>query len=176
MSQTVNDFRNFFNSDRIKKEFDLSDTLEKVIILCSSSIKKANINLINNVMSTKIFEVESELIQVLVNIINNAHDEFIKLNNTKNLLFINVSKKGNSIEISILDNANGIEENILPKIFESHFSTKKNLDGTGIGLYISKTIIEKNMKGYLTATNKTYTYNNELYKGALFKIKIPILS
>jgi len=101
---------------------------------------------------------------VVINIINNAKDVFIENEQTDGKIILNVTKEQESVFITILDNAGGIPEDILNRIFEPYFTTKEQGKGTGLGLYMSKMIIEDNMHGSLTVEN-TKT-------GAIFTIKL----
>ncbi len=91
----------------------------------------------------------------------------------KRLIFISADQNGNFAEISIRDNAGGIDKDIIDKIFEPYFTTKHQTQGTGIGLYMSKEIIQKHMQGEIEAKNISYQYKDQHYNGAEFTIKIP---
>lgn len=109
-----------------------------------------------------------------MNILKNAVDEFSRKNNyLQRLIFINTYEKNDNLYIEIKDNAGGIPENIIDKIFDSYFTTKDNVGGTGIGLSMSKQIIEQSMHGSIKAYNEEFVYKNENYKGAVFEIIIP---
>ena len=137
MSKTIEDFRNFYNPGKTKEEFDIQ-------IACENAIKISSIKVALQVKENFIFfGNKNEFEQAVLNIINNAKDISIqrKIKNPKITILINKPT------ITISDNAGGIEKKYLNKIFEPYFSTKKGSDG--IGLYIAKTIIEKEMKGKL---------------------------
>ncbi|NQY94958.1 MAG: HAMP domain-containing histidine kinase, partial [Campylobacteraceae bacterium] len=110
----------------------------------------------------------------LINILNNARDELLKSIEKKKLILIDVTKNEKFLEIIIKDNAGGIPENIIDKIFDAHFTTKHESEGTGIGLYMSKTIITEHMRGIIEVHNSEYIYKERTYTGAEFKITIPI--
>jgi signal transduction histidine kinase len=107
----------------------------------------------------------SELSQVFLNILNNAKDILIeKLEDNRNIKIVITHDKKHGI-IKIHDNAGGVPTDVLPKIFDPYFSTKSN-NGTGLGLYMSKTIIEEHLKGDLSVVNDNH--------GAVFTIKLPL--
>ena len=108
-----------------------------------------------------------------MNILINAKDALANKASEK-LIFIKVKRNKDNLVIIIKDNAGGIEEDIIDKIFEPYFTTKHQFKGTGIGLYMSKLIVEKHLNGQISAQNVSYEFNNTIYNGALFKIIIPI--
>ena len=114
----------------------------------------------------EIYDYENEFSQVLLNIITNARDALVSNKIEKPIIKVNVSKIENNVIVKIKDNANGINEKIIANVFEPYFTTKGKGNGTGIGLYMSKLIIEKNMNGKLTVKND----NN----GAVFIITLNI--
>jgi signal transduction histidine kinase len=116
------------------------------------------------------------LLQVLINIIKNAKEQLLEINkDSEKLLFVDTSCDKNNLLILIKDNAQGVPLEIIDKIFDSYFTTKAIDGGTGIGLSMSKQIIESNMHGSLKVFNEEYKYQDKEYKGAVFKIKIPLL-
>ena len=118
---------------------------------------------------------ENELIQVLINILNNARDELIKKDKDyEKLIFIDVLKNQKNLLVQIKDNAGGIPTDIITRIFEPYFTTKNQSQGTGIGLYMSREIISKSMNGEINTKNVTFEYEGKSYEGALFEIIIPI--
>lgn len=129
-----------------------------------------DIKIVKELVDCNIYGYENEFLQVLLNIINNAKDEFEKKQMEEKLILVNIEKLGNSIKISIKDNAGGIKEDIINKVFEPYFTTKFKSQGTGIGLYMSRQIVEKHMKGQLLVSNDEFIYENKNYVGAKFDI------
>ncbi|PHO12468.1 histidine kinase [Malaciobacter marinus] len=173
LSKTIDDFRNFFKNNKTRKEFNIQDSFEKTFKLVSAQYKNKDIELISNIEDVVLCSFESKLVQVLINILNNARDELIKQNFRK-LIFIEAKKVENSLIILIKDNANGINDHIKHRIFEPYFTTKSKEEGTGIGLYMSSEIVNKHLDGTLEFSNEEYEFENEKYKGACFKITLPI--
>ena len=174
LSNTIDDFRNFFNNDKEISTFDINIPIEKVLYLVSSKLKNREIKIIKDTQEINISGLSNEFIQVLLNIINNTLDAF-KENNVKDkFIFIDAYKKNKKLILKIKDNAGGIKEEIINRIFEPYFTTKHKSQGTGIGLYMSIEIIEKHMNGHLTVSNEEYIYDNIKCKGAQFVIELPI--
>ena len=157
MSTTIDDFRNFFKTDKVKQQFNIKDSINAVLNLLESSLKNNNIDIdtINIQNDIEFIGYKNELEQVLLNIINNAKDALIENNIQKPNIKISINVNHSNIYIEILDNAGGISENIIDKIFEPYFTTKEQGKGTGIGLYMSNMIIETNMNGKLSVKNKS---------------------
>ena len=174
LSNTIDDFRNFFNNDKQITTFDINVPIEKVLYLVNSKLKNREIKIIKNSEKINISGLSNEFIQVLLNIINNTLDAF-KENDYKNkFIFIDAQKKDHKLILKIKDNAGGIKEDIITRIFEPYFTTKHKSQGTGIGLYMSTEIIKKHMNGNLSVSNKEYIYDDIKCKGAEFIIELPI--
>ena len=175
LSDTIEDFRDFFRPDKEKFSFSLEVIINKVFKLLSSQIKGSNIHIIENIEDITIKNYERELLQVLLNIIKNAIDALNdKDKEMKKYIFIDIYKNDENVIIEIKDNANGIKEEILTRIFEPYFTTKHKSQGTGIGLYMSQEIITRHMKGSLEVSNSSYTYEETKHIGAVFKITLPL--
>ena len=174
LSQTIDDFRSFFKEKKLKKNFLLEDCYKKVLNLMNSNFEATNIEVIENIENIEVETFENELIQVIMNILTNAKDVLISKDNEKKLIFIEIYKKNDKSIFSIKDNAGGIPKEIIGKIFEPYFTTKGD-EGTGIGLHMSKEIIEKHMHGELRVENSTFDYKGKEYKGANFLIILPLL-
>ena len=172
LSQTIEDFREFFNPDRKVTYFNLSDVFEKTLKLLETQLKHKDIEIISNTCDVSIFGYKNELMQVFINLINNSRDEFEKNEQKNRLIFIDVSQSEDKVFIKIKDNAGGIKKEIISKVFDSYFTTKDEEKGTGIGLYMSREIIEKHMHGHIKVVNDEYIYENENHKGALFEIEL----
>jgi signal transduction histidine kinase len=165
MSYTIDDFRNFFKPDKKKVYFYVEDSVMEAISLISASIKNYNITLNRNIKcNCEIYGYKREFAQVLLNLMSNAKDILIQreIKNPRIDLVVDYID-GYSI-VTVKDNALGVEEEYLDLIFEPYFTTKSGSQGTGLGLYMSKMIIEKNMGGELSVEN--------VKDGALFKVKI----
>ncbi|AXX93008.1 two-component system sensor histidine kinase/response regulator fusion protein [Malaciobacter molluscorum LMG 25693] len=174
LSQTIDDFKSFYDPKRNKfKSIYIDDVIEKSLKLVKAQFSAKDIHLVKNLENIKITSLENELIQVLINILNNARDEVIKLK-TKRLIFINSYKENEFLNIEIIDNAGGIEEKLHKKIFDAYFTTKEE-KGTGIGLYMSKEIMQKLLDGDIKVENCSYEYESEKFEGAKFILKLPLI-
>ena len=172
LSQTIDDFRNFFKPDKMKTNFNISDVIENTIKLMGSQFKNNNIELIKNINNAELYGYYNELLQVLINILKNAKDELIKLDtNKRRIIFIDTYTDKSNLIIKIRDNANGIPSDIIEKIFEPYFTTKENDEGTGIGLYMCRQIINS-MNGEIQVINVEYEYEAQRYYGAEFIISM----
>ena len=174
LSNTIDDFRNFFNNDKEIVLFDINIPIEKVLYLISTKLENRNITVVKNCKESSVTGLENEFIQVILNIMNNAMDAFENKNNNHKFIFIDAYEEKNHILIKIKDNAGGIEKSIIDRIFEPYFTTKHKSQGTGIGLYMSLEIIKKHMNGNLTVSNEKYSYKNIKCIGAQFTIELPI--
>jgi signal transduction histidine kinase len=174
LTMTINDFTSFFNPNKEPREFYIQEAIEKTIKLTASQFVNKNIQLIMNISNIKIHGLENELLQTLINILNNAKDQLLIINeNEEKFIFISTYAENNNLTIKIKDNAKGIKEEIIYKIFDPYFTTKTTDKGTGIGLSMCKMIIES-MHGSISVSNTNYEYNSKEYKGAEFNITIPI--
>jgi signal transduction histidine kinase len=174
LSNTIDDFRNFFNNDKNISNFNINEPIEKVLYLISSKLKNRDIQVIKNTQDIQVTGLINEFIQVIINIINNSMDAFEEVNLEKKFIFIDLYKNNNSLILKIKDNAGGIKEDIINRIFEPYFTTKHKSQGTGIGLYMSMEIIQKHMDGKISVSNEEFIYEDIKYKGAQFKIELPI--
>lgn len=175
LSRTIDDFRNFFTQNKQKNYFNIKNSIQQAISLVSVQFYKKNIEIIENVDNIEVNSYENELIQVMINLLNNARDELIKKEeNERKLIFIYAKKENDTLIITVKDNANGIPFSIIKKIFDPYFSTKDIATGTGIGLFMSKEIITKNMGGTIEAKNEKYVYDKKEYLGAVFTITLPL--
>lgn len=171
MSQTINDFRDFFKPTKAKTEFNLFDVINQSFKLSEVRLSDRGIDfkVIDisklDIECFKLVSFESEIKQVFINLINNSIDAFGKKEIEKKEIIVNLKCGEKLISINFIDNAGGIDKQILENIFEPYSSTKEEQHGTGLGLYLSKMIIEKNIGGKISAEN--------LKNGALFKIIIP---
>ena len=178
LSQTIDDFRNFFRPDNnsLKQNFYINSAISKVITLSKESFKSTFINVVTNINDFEIYQNENQFVQVLINIFNNAKDAFVITNlPIERYFFIDTKIKENSLEIILKDNAGGINEDVINKIFEPYFTTKHQSLGTGIGLYMSNQIIQKQFNGSIEVSNQEFEFNGIKYKGAEFKLIIPFL-
>jgi len=152
MSKTIEDFRNFYSPDKEKEFFILKENLFSALKLIEKSLEKEHINYTLTVDETiQINGYPNEFIQLVVNLIRNASDAIVERQSSKRLIEIKGYQENGEIHLSISDSGGGIEPEILEKIFDPYFTTKPN--GTGIGLYMSKMIIEKYMDGHFKVVN-----------------------
>ncbi|WP_404319491.1 PAS domain S-box protein [Malaciobacter canalis] len=176
LSQTIDDFRDFFKPDKEKVRFNIKNTYKKALFLVSSKLKNREIDIIENIEDIDLYGFDNELVQVIMNLINNARDALEESSLEYKYIFIDIYKdKENNIILKICDNAGGIPVNVIGKIFEPYFTTKHKSLGTGIGLYMCEEILVKHMNGEISVKNKEFEYEKNSFKGAEFTLKIPIL-
>ncbi|RXJ99206.1 histidine kinase [Arcobacter sp. CECT 8986] len=164
MSETLDNFKGFYQPSRKKESFFISETIYSCINTIENSLLQEKINLdIQIIKDKRITAYKNELIQVLLNLITNSKDVIKQreISSAEIIIKLNIDEKNNCI-LEIIDNAGGIDKKIINKIFEPYFTTKN--EGSGIGLYMSKVIIQSHFKGEITVQNNL--------KGAHFKIVI----
>jgi len=175
MSDTLEDFRTFFAPYKKCKKFNLKKAIEKSIDLTKYQLEKENINVyISLSENIEVYGFENKLIHVLLNLINNSKDALLENKVSDKKIWIVVKTTNYQVIINIIDNGGGIKNNIITKIFDPYFTTKHKSVGTGIGLYMSKQIIEKHMNGKILCKNiKHKMGKSQFYNCAMFTIKIP---
>ena len=167
MSKTIDDFRNFFKSDKELLNFDVYKNIEKSISLVSGMMKAHGVELELTALKKPTAKgLPNELGQVVLNLISNAKDALSDLKPNDPKIKITLDDDGQYAIIDVEDNGGGIKNEIIERIFEPYFTTKEEGKGTGIGLYMSKTIVEKNMSGKISVANSK--------EGAVFTVKIPL--
>jgi len=168
MSATADDFRDFYKPSKDKKVFSILEQIEVVVKLLGKQLDMSNISMAidgDNLLNANGYT--SEFKQVILNIINNSRDAFEEKNNENAFIHILLKKDGDRAILKIVDNAGGIPGELLPdKLFEP-FTSTKGKKGTGIGLSLSKTIIEEHMQGKIKAENTE--------DGTCFLIELPIV-
>jgi signal transduction histidine kinase len=174
MTMTMNDFRNFFKNTE-KNEYNIYSMIKKTERLIQNIYKYEGI-FIKYIIEDKYKELitsgyENEIIQVLINILNNSRDAIIFNNCEQRHIDISLTCDEGDVFISIKDYAGGINDKIKNNIFDAYFTTKKEDKGTGLGLYMVKTIIEK-VNGIISVNNKQTIIDNIEYTGVEFIIKL----
>lgn len=165
MSNTIDDFQNFFNPHSVKEVFCVEKACRDALFIVESSLSYNHIEVEFEVLDElKILGHKNEYSQVVLNIINNSKNVLLEKKIKNPLIKIEIKEGDNFAIVKIQDNGGGIPEKFLEKIFEPYFTTRHKTQGTGIGLYMSKNIIEKNMQGYLNVKNDK--------DGACFTIKV----
>lgn len=167
LSRTIDDFRNFFKNDKKLEHGELKDIVEKSFKIIAPCIETKNITISTDIDDDIfVYTYITEIKQVLLNIIKNAEDVLLEKNIANATIWVKGRKDEKYAELTIEDNGGGISDEIMSKIFEPYFSTKKDKEGTGIGLYMSKMIIEEHCKGKINVQNGSH--------GAKFTINIPL--
>ena len=164
MSNTINDFHGYFEQTNLKSVFSLSKSLQ-------NSIDLMNVNLSENIKITtkietnvKCFGYASEFEQVLLVLFNNAKDALLNRNTHQAKIEVEILEDTTSVIIQVRDNAGGMTKSVMQKIFEPYFTTKHKSQGTGLGLYMSRKIIEDRFNGKLNVKN--------LNNGTCFEISL----
>ena len=165
LTTTIDDFRNFFRPDQQQEESSLQIIIDRALGLIGKSLAVHKITLhVNNTSSNALITYETQMMQVLINLLKNAQDAILEKKLENGTIWINAYEEHSFFVIEIEDNAGGIPEMIISKIFDPYFSTKSERNGTGLGLYMSKTIVEEHCHGSLHVENRP--------NGAKFTIKI----
>ncbi len=165
MSKTIDDFKNFFNPNKKKSIFKIESAIEKAYDVVKGSLNIHQIKITKNInKDLKCKSYLNELQQVILTLLNNAIDALVIMNIKAPEIIINAYERDNNIIITVEDNALGIDKALLEKIFIPYFTTKHKSQGTGLGLYMAKLIIEDGLNGKLKVENKKH--------GACFIIEI----
>lgn len=175
LSSTIDDFRNYFvsRSDMLEL-FKISDVIENLDRLTKDIFTHNNIEKIETVDECSIKQNKSLLIQALLNIYNNSKDAIIQDDIQYKYFFVEVTCSDNNAIIKLKDSAGGIDDNVISKIFDPYYTTKQEIKGTGLGLYITYEIITKHFNGSIEVHNTDYSYMGHELSGAEFIITIPI--
>lgn len=177
MSNTLEDFKNFFSPNKTKSQFYIKNCIEHSIELSKYFLNQENICVILKVRKdVEINSYYNELSHVFLNLLSNSKDALcsnVDKNDRIIKIIVNIYKE--NLIINFLDNGGGIPQNVLPKVFEPYYTTKYKSAGTGIGLYMSKQIIEKHMFGEISCKNISHKIKEDkVFDCSLFTIKIPI--
>lgn len=165
LTRTIDDFRNFFKPNKQKESITLSQLVNRTLEIIGKALEINGITInIETHATTEIFTYANEVTQVILNILKNAEDVIKEREIINPNIQITIGTEDTWQTISITDNAGGIPATVLPHIFEPYFSTKQEKNGTGLGLYMSKTIIEEHCGGQILASNTPI--------GAQFTIKL----
>ena len=163
LTNTIDDFRDFYKPHKNKLKESINRPIKKSLSVVKNSIKSDQITLNEDYNSINAIDIfDNELMQVFLNILKNAQDNFKSKNMPNKTISINTQDIDNKVIVKITDNGGGIPEDILPNIFDPYFSTKHEKNGTGLGLYMSKIIVEEHHNGKLEAENTN--------QGVCFKI------
>jgi C4-dicarboxylate-specific signal transduction histidine kinase len=163
MSRTINDFRKFYSPQKVRSSFSIGECVEDSLSIFSSSLKAHHIHVVFEYRGEQMaIGYPNEFSQAILNILTNAKDAFIQRNVKNRILMINIINNGSFYGVEFIDNAGGIEIDCLPKLYDPYYTTRPQ--GTGLGLYMSKMILEK-MGGSIKAENT----NN----GAKFLLIVP---
>lgn len=165
MSRTIDDFRNFFRPEKERHSFVINAVVDHALEFVGATLANNNIRVdLYSDGDVSVNGYQNEYAQVLLNIIGNARDVLVERNIAQPNIVITITRENKHSIVTICDNGGGIAEDIMPKIFDPYFTTKEQGKGTGIGLYMSKAIIEQNMYGSLTVHN--------VAGGAEFRIEV----
>ena len=169
LSDTIDDFTNFFKPNKKKESITVGEIIKKSLFISSSLLSKNSIEIVQKYNSKdELYTYPNELVQVILNLIKNSVNILVKRDIKDPTIFIKEYKKENLIVIEISDNGGGIDSKIFDKIFEPYFSSNSAKDSLGLGLYMSKFIIEESCKGSLDVSNSS--------NGAVFKITLDSLN
>ncbi|MEA1913929.1 MAG: PAS domain-containing sensor histidine kinase [Campylobacterota bacterium] len=171
MSVTIDDFRNFFKPEKEKTLFYINDTVNQVLSIMNPIFLNNAITVnFNENSRASITGYPNELGQALLNILTNAKDALIDNNIENKIININLDQENYKVVLTIRDNAKGIPHAVKSNMFDPYYSTKKEKNGTGLGLYMTKIIIEDHMNGSIQVQNIQFKYNDVSYIGAEFRI------
>ncbi len=166
LSQTIDDFRNFFKPNKQKDKVLVSDIFMEAYNITKNSFTSHNIKVENRFSDkTQVKVFSRELLQVFVNLLKNSQESLVEHRDNNRKITTIIYETKNNIVVEVCDNGLGIKDEIKDKIFEPYFSTKDEKNGTGLGLYMSQTIIKKHIEGSL--------YVRDYKDGACFIVEIP---
>jgi C4-dicarboxylate-specific signal transduction histidine kinase len=171
MSKTIDDFRDFFKPNKEMVNFEIKTVIDSTLSIVSAQLKSAGVKLEVSGDDFTTFGYPSEMSQVILNLISNAKDAVLDTKQRngdeyEGCIWINTRKNGNEGTVAVSDNGGGVPVHVIERVYEPYFTTKEQGKGTGIGLYMSKTIIDNHMNGRIEVVN------NDI--GAVFSIILPI--
>jgi C4-dicarboxylate-specific signal transduction histidine kinase len=166
MSQTIDDLQNFFKPGKEKETFRAHIRLDNALALLTKILHKDSITLTRNVdENVTIVSIQNELTQVILNLLQNAKDALVAHRSHHRNIAVTVAQKGRHAIITVEDNGGGVPDALKGQIFEPYFTTKHTSQGTGLGLFMSKLIVEKSLNGILSI--------DDGHDGARFTIILP---
>ena len=171
LSETIDYFRNFLHKEEHKEYFSSNELINNLLELVNIEIKSNEINLIKRLENITIYGIKNEILQVLINLLNNAKDPLKEKNITEKYILVELFERDKDIIIQIQDNAGGIDEKIVDRIFEPYFTTKHKSSGTGIGLFLSQKIAVNHLNGEITVSNKEIEILGKKFIGACFELR-----
>lgn len=164
MSDTIEDFRHLFRQEKERMHFDLVSLIEQILHIMKNRLKEIEVQ-VDDLNGKALSGHKGELFQVLISLISNAIEALQQTDTPKQKIWITLQDSTHHIILSIEDNAGGVAEAPIEKIFEPYYTTKSAQGGSGLGLYIAKIIVERNMQGTLAVENTC--------RGAKFTLKLP---
>lgn len=165
LSDTIDDFKNFFNAEQEKTNCDLKNLIKKAVVLSNDDTLTKEITITTDLQVENSINIyQNELLHILLNIIQNAKEAFNQSQEDIKIIKIIAYAKNDNIYIDIIDNAGGIDKESIPFIFNEYYTTKEEKSGSGLGLYLSKVILEDRLEGEIQAINIT--------GGTMFRIKL----
>jgi len=167
MSSTIDDFRNFFRPDKQRAPFFVVAAISDALLLIEASLAQHGVAVRFTARhNPRVTGFRGEFSQVVLNLLGNAKDAILASRQQGGVIAIRVMARQGQAVIHVTDNGGGIPGAILNRVFDPYFTTKSDRGGTGLGLYMSKTIVEDHLRGRLTAQN--------LGNGARLTIRIPL--
>lgn len=167
MSRIISDFQTFFRPNKTKECFSVKESIEIATSIIASSLETKGIDFtLEDATTKKTLGFKNELSQVVINIVSNAQYELLRNKINDPFIKLRAYDYQDGLRIDIEDNAGGIKKELLAKVFQPYFSTKPDHEGSGIGLHMCKTILEKHMSGTIEVKNRG--------EGALFSIIVPV--
>ncbi len=166
LSNTINDFRTLYKPDKIMQYTHINSPVDRALTLINLSLTKHKVKVEKTYHTTVSINMHAnEIMQVVLNLLKNAKDNFMEKHIEDPCISVEIDEKEEFMIINICDNGGGIEMSIMDNIFDPYFSTKDEKNGTGLGLYMSKIIVEQHHKGTLDVYNKD--------QGVCFSIHLP---
>ncbi len=173
LSSVVDDFKEFFKPDTSTQFFDISKAIEKTLNMLSGTFKFNNIHVIFEPQKIVVHGYKCAVMYTMINLLSNALFALTHLQTEDRYIFVELNQTNSHVDIVIKDSANGIPNDIVSHIFEQYFSTKNFYEGSGLGLYMTKEVVEKKLKGSIKFQNETYTFENKNLTGAKFTLSLP---
>jgi C4-dicarboxylate-specific signal transduction histidine kinase len=167
MSETIDDFKGYFNEDDEKVLFDISSVLEEACAIVQPALDESSITLRVALLSDEkeYFGYANELKQIIIVLLNNAKDILQTRNITSAKIELSLSEDKEYLIIAVCDNGRGMTKNLMKRVFEPYFTTKHKSQGTGLGLYMSQKMIQNRFNGEIKVNN--------IEDGICFSIYLP---